>query len=405
MLWQWLRPTLLLGVPLLGIVLWGAGVLYDRVPPGLTALADVGDALEVRTEVLQPAEGEAAQEFSGNVVAAHSALVASQLLARIESLHAFEGEFVKAGALLAQLDARDLNARVEAARAADQRAQGSASAAQAGVEAARAALEQARAQAQLAQITLNRVRALHAEGGATDQNLTEAQAAHAQAQAGLAAARQQAEASRGQQQAALAGRQEAVAGTSLAATTRRWARIEAPFAGFVVARMAEQGAMAAPGQPLFRLERGPFRLDVPVDERLLPRLRVGQQVPVTLDAVGATLKGQIQRVIPAVDPTTRTGVAQVALPEHPQVRSGMHGRARVALGRVPQMQVPEAALVRWYQLTSVYVVGDDSNAHLRLVRLGESQGDRVEVLAGLSAGERVVLAPPAQLRDGAKVRF
>jgi multidrug efflux pump subunit AcrA (membrane-fusion protein) len=405
MLWQWLRPIVLLGVPLLGIVLWGAGVFNHRVPAGVTALADTGDALDVRTTVLAPLDSDAVREFTGNVVAAHSALIASQLMARIESLHAFEGEKVTAGALLAQLDARDLNARVEAASAADQRAQGGVSAAQAGVEAARASLEQARAQAQLAEITLQRVQALHAEGGATDQNLTEAQAAHAQAQAGLKAARQQAEASRGQQKAAQAGRQEAVAAASLAATTRRWARIEAPFTGFVVARMAEQGAMAAPGQPLFRLERGPFRLDVPVDERLLPRLRGGQKVPVALEALGTTLEGTIQRVIPAVDPATRSGLVQVALPDHPAVRSGMHGRARVATGRSQRLQLPEEALVRWYQLTSVYVVGDDARANLRLVRLGESQGAQVEVLAGLSAGERVVLAPPTLLRDGAKVRF
>jgi RND family efflux transporter MFP subunit len=181
------------------------------------------------------------------------------------------------------------------------------------------------------------------------------------------------------------------------------ATIRAPFAGLVVARTAEEGMLASPGQPLFRVERGPYRLDVPVEERLASGLRPGSRVVVGFDALGRTVNGTLARLVPAFDPATRTAVAQIGLPDVAGLHAGMFGRARLGVGRSARLTVPGAAVVRWYQLTNVFVVDADGHARLRLVRLGEPVGEGREVLAGLAEGERVVLAPPPALRDGLAV--
>jgi hypothetical protein len=82
----------------------------------------------------------------------------------------------------------------------------------------------------------------------------------------------------------------------------------------------------------------------------------------------------------------------------------MFGRARFAGPARRALTVPGSAVVRRGQLTSVFVVGSDNRARLRMVNVGAESGGRVEVAAGLDAGERVVLTPPAALADGAPVR-
>ncbi|MFP5501032.1 MAG: efflux RND transporter periplasmic adaptor subunit, partial [Candidatus Sericytochromatia bacterium] len=128
-------------------------------------------------------------------------------------------------------------------------------------------------------------------------------------------------------------------------------------------------------------------------------IRPGAPVSVGL-GVGAPIAGTVAHVVPAVDPASRTAIAKIALPEDARVRSGMTGRARFTMGQAERLLMPESAVVRWYHLTSAYVVDSEQKARLRLVRLGRAEGARREVLAGLSPGDRVVVAGQAGLEDG-----
>ena len=84
------------------------------------------------------------------------------------------------------------------------------------------------------------------------------------------------------------------------------------------------------------------------------------------------------------------------------LRSGMFGRAKFSRGTRPALVVPIAAVSEQGQLQSVLVV-EEGNAHTRLVTLGQKQGDVVEILSGLNAGERVVSPRSTTLADGAHV--
>jgi multidrug efflux pump subunit AcrA (membrane-fusion protein) len=125
-------------------------------------------------------------------------------------------------------------------------------------------------------------------------------------------------------------------------------------------------------------------------------------VPVSLDkgtdGIPRTVTGTVTEIARAVDADSRAFLVKIALPGNSGVRSGMFGRAHFALGPRPALSVPTAAVVRRGQMTSVFVV-EKGIARLRLVNVSGT-----EVLAGLSAGEVVVLNPSPSLSDGRHVR-
>jgi len=182
------------------------------------------------------------------------------------------------------------------------------------------------------------------------------------------------------------------------------ARIVAPATAVVVDRRVEPGTLAVPGQTLLVLEDPRvYRLEAEVPESEMGRIRLGERVPVILDSLRRTLDGRVAEIVPAADPLSRTVTVKLDLPAGPDLRSGLFGRARFPAGRRRALLVPTTALVERGQLASVYVVDARDVARLRLVTIGARHPDRVEILSGLSAGERVVVHGAARVRDGARV--
>jgi RND family efflux transporter MFP subunit len=181
-------------------------------------------------------------------------------------------------------------------------------------------------------------------------------------------------------------------------------RITAPATGVVVDRRVEPGDLAVPGQPLLVLEDPrAYRLEAEVGESTIGRVRVGQRVPVTLDALGRTLEGRVAEIIPAADSASRTVTVKLELPADADLRSGLFGRARFVMGERQALTVPLSALVERGQLTGVYVVDPRSVARFRLVTAGERRAGRAEILSGLAAGERIAGDGTDRLSDGARV--
>jgi RND family efflux transporter MFP subunit len=183
---------------------------------------------------------------------------------------------------------------------------------------------------------------------------------------------------------------------------RDYAKLAAPFNGVVITRTVEPGNLATPGAPLLTIEQdGLYRLEASVDESKLASVRVGQAVEAVLEA-DRKLKARVSEIVPSVDAASRTYIVKLDLPATPNLRTGMFGRAIFPLGVQKVVAVPLAALTERGQLQSVFVV-EDGVAHTRLVSTGRRTGNAVEVLSGLTAGERVVLPVPVGLQDGARV--
>ncbi len=180
-------------------------------------------------------------------------------------------------------------------------------------------------------------------------------------------------------------------------------RSAAPFAGLVTERKADPGSLATPGAPLLTLEReGNLRLEASIDESRLGLARIGESVAVEIDGLNRTVSGRVGEIVPSVDPATRTFTAKIDLPGLPGLRAGMFGRAAFAAGTREALLVPQSAVLERGQIRSVHVVEGDT-ARLRLVTLGEARGNLYEILSGLTAGERIIVAPPPMLADGGRV--
>jgi len=138
-----------------------------------------------------------------------------------------------------------------------------------------------------------------------------------------------------------------------------------------------------------------------VDESRIGQISPGTIVPVSLDsgAGGATtmVSGTVAEINRAVDADARAFLVKITLPETTGLRSGMFGRAHFSAHVRRALTVPRGALVQRGQVTSVFVV-EKGVARVRLVNVSAS-----EVLAGLSEGDLVIVAPPPTMIDGRRV--
>lgn len=345
--------------------------------------------LSVRVVRAENSNWETTREITGTVRARTSAEIASRLTAYVRQVRVQVGEAVRAGQTLVVLDSRDLEAALRQALQAQQEA----TAARAEAENAIAA---ASAQLELARVTHSRMQELFAKKSISNQEYDEAAAKLRLAEAN----HQMALARRRQVEAKIGQAAEAVKNAEIA---RSWAEITAPFAGVVTEKRVEEGKLAVPGAVLLVLEQsGSYRLEVPVEESLLPRLRRGQSVEVMLDALDQTLRAPIGEIVPQLDPGSRAGLVKIDLPPLPQLKTGMSGRARFPAGMEQVLAIPEGALRRQGALELIFVA-EQGQARSRLITVGESRDGRVRVLSGLSAGEAVVYPLPATLADGARV--
>ena len=199
--------------------------------------------------------------------------------------------------------------------------------------------------------------------------------------------------------------ESAAAGSSAADVAASYATLTAPFDGVVTEKSVDPGNMASPGQPLITVEDDrDFRLEVRLDESRAAFVHVGDEV------AGPTRRRRVGRA-PAASPRcsgcwtpapTTFSSRSMCRPARrcgPGCSAGPCSAARRARGS----PCPQSAVVRRGQLASVFVVDADNHARLRLVNASEAADGRVEIRAGVQAGERVVVAPPPALVDGSPV--
>jgi len=174
----------------------------------------------------------------------------------------------------------------------------------------------------------------------------------------------------------------------------------------VVQKFASEGDLAAPGRPLLALENpARLRVETGVPESLT-RLATGSVVPVQIGGAGGTeIQGRIAEIAPSADATARTFLVKIDLPANAAaggagVQSGQFAKVAWPGEKSAMLVVPESAISLFGQMERVFVAGSDGRASLRIVKTGAKQNGTVEILAGLSAGERVVVEGAQTLRDG-----
>ena len=304
---------------------------------------------------------------TGTVHARETAAVSAQVMSRIQQVLVHEGDNVRAGQTLAVLDDAALRSQVEQA--------------QAGVKAAQNAQAAAQTNSALAMSTLGRYKQLESEKSVSPQEMDEVSRRAEAAAAGLEAARAQTGAAQAQE--------------SGARTMLGYTRLVAPFAGVVTSRTADPGTMAAPGVPLLQIDQaGALQLQTSVDESLIGTIHKGMKVQVSTDGVASTnLAGTVAEIVPAADPSSHSFLVKIDLPSSSGLRAGMYGTAEFTNGTKQAILIPRSAVVARGSLNCVYVLDSQGNAQLRYITLGSTQGNLVEVLSGVSGGEKLVDMP------------
>jgi RND family efflux transporter MFP subunit len=363
------------GVALLAAWLAAGAVAAAPVAAGGTPAT--GGALA--TAPVQQLNAAAGRTFDAVVEAVRQTVIAAQVPGALTALDVKAGDAVKAGQELVRIDAR----------AAEQ----SASASEAQVKSAQALLDVARKD-------FERQQQLFQKNYISQAALERAESQFKAAQAQAAALLSQAGAAR---------------------TQSGFYVVRAPYAGIVAEVPATVGDMAMTGRTLMTLYApGALRVTASVPQSALDgsgatggakgNARAGEEggalsgVRVEFPALPADRRwmdaAEVQ-LLPTVDAATHSVTLRVPLPV------GMQGVAPGSFARVwlpgatqgaARYAVPVSAIVRRAEMTGVYVVDAKGTPLLRQVRLGRAQGDAVEVLAGLSAGERVALDPQAAAR-------
>jgi RND family efflux transporter MFP subunit len=298
----------------------------------------------VKTVPVTSGEQRKFQDVVGTVEAKLRAVIEAKTSGRIEALPVRLGQNVKKGELLVQLDAREIQAR----------------------------LDQATATREQAQTDLKRLTALLQQQALTQAEFDAAQARFRVADAML------------REMDTLLG----------------YSKIVAPFDGVIVRKMADVGDLAAPGKPLLEIEDPTalrFIADIP--DTLIRGIRPGMDLPVQL--ADKEVPASVAEIAPTGDPVSRTSRVELDLPSG-EFRPGSFGRLRIPTGDQSMLVVPAGALVPRGQLDLVFVV-NSNRAELRLVKTGRRFEKTVEVLSGLSVGEQVVTETPSTLRDGQPV--
>jgi RND family efflux transporter MFP subunit len=310
----------------------------------------------------------------GTVKARNAAAIAARISGTITTVSVKEGDRVPKGKLLLTIDAAESTAGAAGAQAA--------------VEEAQRGVEEAQARKNLADTTFARYQKLLQEQAVTRQEFDGRQMERDVAAQGLARAN-----------ARLAQARE---GARAAVAVAGYTRVTAPLAGLVTSKSAEPGMTVFPGTPLVTIEEeGHFRLEAQAPESLLGKVKPGDSVRVVVDGIGE-MAGKIAEVAAAAEPASRTLTVKIDI-DAKGLHSGIFGRASFPVGTRQGLLVPKGAVIERGALTSVWVAGKENIVRMRLVKTGEAVGDRIEVLSGLSAGERVVVGGAEKVVDGCKI--
>ncbi|MCE1225408.1 MAG: efflux RND transporter periplasmic adaptor subunit [Geobacteraceae bacterium] len=313
----------------------------------------------------------------GTVRARTSALVSARISGTVSVLHVREGDRVRKGQVLGQLDSKENVAQATGAVAA--------------IDEAKRGLEEAQARQKLADSTFGRFKKLYDEQALTRQEFdtrqTERDLAHQAVARAEARLRQTQEASRA------------------AGAMADYTKIVAPISGVIVAKQADLGSTVFPGQPLMTIDdEGSYQLELAIPESQVRAVHTGTAVQVQIDATGSNFAARVTEVVPTSDPASRTYTAKVAIPQK-GVRSGMFGRGSIALGStIKGVLIPRNAVFERGALTAVWAVGADEIVRMRLVKTGRIQGDSVEILSGLADGDRIVTGGMEKAVDGGKLQ-
>jgi RND family efflux transporter MFP subunit len=340
------------------------------------------------------ASGKSELVLPGNIEAVTEAPVLSRSNGYVKRRYVDIGDHVKAGQILAELEAPELIQQLRQAQATLAQTASS-------VEQAQASMQQARTNEKLAQVTAQRWANLFQRGVVSRQENDTYRAQYESSSANSQALEKAVAAARSNVAAAEAN-------VARFSELQGFSKVRAPFDGVITVRNVDTGELVSEGTTLlFRLaQMGRVRTYVNVPQSGAESVRVGQVAHLTIpDLPGRVFDGSVTRTANALDPATRTLLVEVQL-SNPEgtLFPGMYAQVDLTTPRQdPPLLIPGDTLVVRADGPQVAVVGADRSVSFARIRLGRDFGDRIEVLSGLVAGQQIVVNPGDAVQAGSKV--
>jgi RND family efflux transporter MFP subunit len=403
---RWLLVLLFCGALIAG----GAYFLRGKKPAPANNAAATAIATETKPEA--PVEVTTAPAISrslsrtievvGSLAADEEVIVSAQIAGEISALNVDFGQYVQQGQIIAEIDKRDSQLKLEQAEAALKQTM-----ARLGMKEGvkfdptrTADVQQVKAQLDWTKMDLERATKLVEAGDVPrsvyDQAVTQNNLAQARYQAALDAVNQQ---------IALIEQQRSA--INLARKNVGDTVVRAPISGAIKEKFQARGAFVPVGGKLVSVVRlNPLRLRSEIPESSTAAVRVGQTITLTTDAFpDRTFTGQVARIGAALSEQTRalTVEATVANPNN-QLRPGMFAKSQLITNRQgTAIMVPSKAVFTIAGINKVFVI-ENGKASERLVKVGVTDGDLIEIIEGVNEGEQVATSNADKLQQGSIVR-
>jgi RND family efflux transporter MFP subunit len=326
-------------IALAGVLLAGCDKRSHSPPSN-----DASPRSVVRAVIADTKGYRATEDVVGTVRAKLRASIEAKIAGRVDKALVAPGDVVRAGDLLVQLDAREIQSR----------------------------LDQAIPVLRNAEMEMKRFKSLVEKNAVSQSEFDATEARFRVAQAAV----------------------------NEAETMLGYTKVSAPFAGVITRKLADVGDLASPGRALLEIEDPKsLRVEADVPESLIDRMKLGSKMNVTSAAAQDNTEAVVSEIAPAADSATRTFLVKLDLPANTSLRAGQFARVAVPLDESKTLRVPASAIIQRGQMELVFVA-QDQKAQLRLVKTGKRIGNEIEIVSGVIPGERVIVENTAQLRDG-----
>jgi RND family efflux transporter MFP subunit len=353
---RWLKPTMrVLSVAaglavLVTAIAWLSGMFEEKIEPAAVRRVRAADS-DLPTDVIHEITKPYVEEAIGTFKASSRTIVSAKVLATIDEILVAAGDQVDKGDTLIRLDDQEYRTRLRQAERA---------------------LEAATANRQEAEKRFERVERL------AEQN---------------AASRSEYDQAARDVQVTIAEEARARQAMSEAEVLLSYTVIRAAKNGRIVDRFAEPGDIAQPGEPILVLyDATSLRLEAPVMEQLAVKLRPGDTLSVSVDALQREYEATIDEIVPQADAPSRSFLVKASLPKSIDLYEGMFGRLKIPAGERRHLCIATGAVLRIGQLEFVDILLPDGSIERRLIKTGRlGMPGRQEVLSGVEAGDEVIL--------------